>query len=67
MPEQFPIREIYWNIPHEVGQLFIYTLIIAATIIMTWGILRDIRRWRKGQPDFRIDQLPKRIQVCYAF
>ncbi|NJN16566.1 MAG: 4Fe-4S dicluster domain-containing protein [Oscillochloris sp.] len=55
------IREIYWNIDPTIGQLFIYSLVIAATIVATWGILRDIARWRRGKPEARISAIPSRI------
>ncbi len=63
------IREIYWNIPGYVGPVFLYTLVIATTIVMTWGILQDIARWRKGRPEVRINNLPARARefVVQAF
>jgi hypothetical protein len=63
MPDQqiIAIREIYWNINETAGQLFLYSAIILTTIIVTWGILRDIARWRKGRPEARISRLPARI------
>jgi Fe-S oxidoreductase len=63
MEEQIvAIREIYWNIPQPAGSIFLYGLILVTTVVMTWGILRDIERWRKGRPDARIDQLPARTR-----
>lgn len=56
------LREIYWNIDHAIGQIFLYTLVIATTIVMTWGILQDIARWRKGLPESRIQTLPERAR-----
>lgn len=55
------IREIYWNINESVGQLFLYGLVAVTITVMTWGMLRDIARWRKGKPEIRIDQLPGRV------
>ena len=67
MEEQIvAIREIYWNIPQPAGSIFLYTLVLVTTIVMTWGILRDIERWRKGRPDARIDQLPARFLELLA-
>ncbi len=54
------LREIYWNIPQPFGSLFLYSLIIITTVVMSWGIIRDIGRWRKGRPDPRLDQMPSR-------
>ena len=54
-------REIYWNIDHTIGQFFIYFLVIATTIVMTWGILRDVARWRRGRPEARISRIPARV------
>jgi Fe-S oxidoreductase len=56
------VREIYWNIDPTVGQLFLYTLAILTTVVMAWGILRDIARWRRGKPEARIDHLPARAR-----
>ena len=56
------LREIYWNVPHAFASLFLYSLAIATSAIMAWGILRDIGRWRKGRPDARLDQLPARLR-----
>lgn len=58
--EIIAVREIYWNIHPLFGPLVIYTLAIITTIVMTWGIMRDIRRWRRGRPELRIDQLGAR-------
>lgn len=55
------IREIYWNIPQPFGSIFLYGLILVTTVVMTWGILRDIARWQKGRPDARLDQIPARM------
>ncbi|RRR68396.1 MAG: (Fe-S)-binding protein [Candidatus Viridilinea halotolerans] len=61
MQEQV-IREIYWNIPQPFGSLFLYGIMLIATIVMTWGILQDVMRWRKGQADLRINQAPQRLK-----
>jgi Fe-S oxidoreductase len=55
------IREIYWNIPQPLGSIFLYGLALIVSVVMAWGILRDIARWRKGKPDARIDQIPARV------
>ena len=54
-------REIYWNIGATVGTAAIYLSALVALAIMTWGIVRDINRWRKGKPDARISRLPARF------
>jgi Fe-S oxidoreductase len=56
------LREIYWNIPQPLGSIFLYGLAIITTALMSWGILRDIARWRKGRPDARLDQLLPRLR-----
>ena len=67
MEEQIvAIREIYWNIPQPAGSLFLYTLVLVTTVVMTWGILRDIALWRKGRPNARIDQIPARLLELLA-
>lgn len=55
------IREIYWNIHPTIGPLFLYGLVTITTIVTTWGILRDIARWRRGRPEARIGQIPARV------
>ncbi len=58
MTEAF--REIYWNVGETVGSLTVYGSALIVLAVMTWGVLRDINRWRKGRPDMRIDDLRKR-------
>jgi len=55
-----PIRDTFWNIPHwaEIGQYVLGFLTIA---IFLYGVARRIRRWRKGQPEKRLDQIGKRL------
>jgi len=55
------IRQIYWNVGEGFAPLALYLSAIAALAVMTWGILRDIGRWRRGKPDMRINQLPARM------
>ncbi len=55
------IRQIYWNIGEAFGGTLLYLMALAALAIMTWGVLRDIARWRRGRPDARISQLPARL------
>src|SRR5690242_7242148 len=55
------VREIYWNVGEVAGSLSLYITAIIAFAIMTWGILRDVDRWRRGKPDARIAQLPARL------
>jgi Fe-S oxidoreductase len=54
------IREIYWNVGEITGSLVVYLSAIVALAVMTWGILRDIGRWRRGNPDVRIAKIPAR-------
>src|SRR5256885_10799883 len=60
------IREIYWNVGEIPGSLALYLCALAALGVMTWGILRDIARWRRGRPDARIAQLPARMLEALA-
>ncbi len=55
------IREIYWNIGESFGSLSVYLTAIIALAVMTWGVLRDIGRWRRGKPDARIANLRARL------
>ncbi|HEU5089335.1 MAG TPA: heterodisulfide reductase-related iron-sulfur binding cluster, partial [Roseiflexaceae bacterium] len=55
------VREIYWNVGELYGGASLYICALAALAVMTWGILRDVNRWRRGRPDARIDQLPQRL------
>ena len=58
--EIIAFREIYWNINPAVGPIFLYGLVLITSIVTTWGVLRDIARWRKGRPEARINQIPAR-------
>jgi Fe-S oxidoreductase len=60
------IRQIYWNIGETFGGAILYLMALAALAIMTWGVLRDIARWRRGRPDARIAQLPARLVESLA-
>lgn len=66
MHEQIPYRELYWNIPADAGPIFLYFLVAVTTIVMTWGILRDIDRWRRGRPAPRLGQIRERVQEVLA-
>ncbi|MBK9714372.1 MAG: 4Fe-4S dicluster domain-containing protein [Kouleothrix sp.] len=54
------IRQIYWNVGEGFAPLALYLSAIIALAAMTWGVLRDINRWRSGRPDARISELPAR-------
>src|SRR5689334_10981265 len=60
------IRQIYWNIGEAFGATVLYRMARAALAIMTWGILRDIARWRRGRPDARISAIPARLVESLA-
>ncbi|MBE9474279.1 MAG: hypothetical protein IMY85_05260, partial [Chloroflexi bacterium] len=55
-----PIRETFWNIPHwaEIAQ---YLLGLLAILIFSYGVIRRVRRWLKGQPERRIDHIRSRL------
>jgi len=55
------IRQIYWNVGEGFAPLALYLAAMIALGVMTWGILRDIARWRRGKPDARIEHLPARL------
>jgi Fe-S oxidoreductase len=56
------VREIYWNIDPTIGSLALYTMAILTSLAASWGILRDIARWRQGKPALRIDQPWRRLR-----
>src|SRR6185436_9723826 len=60
------IRQIYWNIGEALGGTTLYLMALAALAIMTWGVLRDIARWRRGRPDARIAQIAARLIEALA-
>ncbi len=60
------IRQIYWNIGEAFGGTVLYLMALAAVAIMTWGVLRDIARWRRGRPDARISALWARLVESLA-
>ncbi|MGB3703621.1 MAG: heterodisulfide reductase-related iron-sulfur binding cluster [Anaerolineales bacterium] len=55
-----PIRETFWNIPHwaEITQ---YLLGFLTILIFGYGVIRRVRRWLKGKPERRIDQIGTRL------
>ncbi|MGB7093709.1 MAG: heterodisulfide reductase-related iron-sulfur binding cluster [Anaerolineales bacterium] len=55
-----PIRETFWNIPHwaEIAQ---YLLGFLTILIFGYGVIRRVRRWLKGKPERRIDQIGTRL------
>ncbi|HMP39140.1 MAG TPA: heterodisulfide reductase-related iron-sulfur binding cluster, partial [Roseiflexaceae bacterium] len=59
MTETF--REIYWNVGETLGSLTVYLSALLALAVLTWGVLRDVSRWRRGRPDARIDRLGARL------
>jgi Fe-S oxidoreductase len=54
------VRQIYWNVGEGFAPLALYLSALAALAVMTWGMLRDVARWRRGKPDARISQIPAR-------
>ncbi len=57
------VREIYWNISNHVPfvQTFLYLLAISSLAAMSYGIWRDVRRWRLGRPVNRTDNFRARL------
>lgn len=60
------VRQIYWNVGEGFAPLALYLCALAALAVMTWGMLRDIARWRRGKPDARISELPARLVESLA-
>ncbi len=60
------IRQIYWNVGEGFAPLALYLSALVALGVMTWGILRDINRWRRGKPDARISEIPARLLESLA-
>ncbi len=58
-----PVREIYWNIQGHVpyAQTLLYVLAISSIAVMSYGIWRDARRWRRGRPERRDNRLMARL------
>ena len=57
------VREIYWNIAGYIPfiQTILYLLAISSIVVMSYGIWRDVRRWRRGRPTRRDDRLMARL------
>jgi Fe-S oxidoreductase len=55
------IRQIYWNVGGVAAPFALYLCAFVALGLLTWGMLRDIGRWRKGRPDNRIQHVPARL------
>ena len=60
------VRQIYWNVGDGFAPLALYLSALVALAVMTWGMLRDIGRWRRGKPDARISELPARLVESLA-
>lgn len=58
-----PVREIYWNIQGSIPfvQTLLYLLAITSIGVMSYGIWRDVRRWRLGRTTQRVASLPARL------
>lgn len=58
-----PVREIYWNIEGALpfAQTLLYLIAITAIGVMSYGIWRDVRRWRLGRPTRRDNRLLARL------
>ncbi len=58
-----PVREIYWNIQGHIPyiQTLMYVLAIASIGTLSYGIWRDVRRWRAGRPTRRDTHLGARL------
>src|SRR5689334_5442669 len=66
MPMTEAIRQIYWNVGEGFAPLALYLTAIAALAVMTWGILRDVERWRRGKLDARIAEVRARLIEALA-
>ncbi len=58
-----PVREIYWNIQGHIPyiQTLMYVLAVASIGTLSYGIWRDVRRWRRGRPARRDTHLAARL------
>ena len=53
-------REIYWNITHV---WVMYLLLLPTLGIAAYGLYRQVKRWRRGQPLARFDNHSQRLRL----
>ncbi len=66
-PPDVPCRYGFWNIPPALEIIF-YITMLAAVVVMIWGIVRRVQLWRRAQPEFGLDHPVERLKrvVKYA-
>ncbi|HEY1015385.1 MAG TPA: (Fe-S)-binding protein [Herpetosiphonaceae bacterium] len=55
------VREIYWNLPKELAEIFLYVTAIAALSVMFYKIYQDVLLWRKGHSMVRSANFGNRL------
>ncbi|HIC89878.1 MAG TPA: 4Fe-4S dicluster domain-containing protein [Anaerolineae bacterium] len=65
-----PERVDFWGIPHTWGppQLYVYTLMALATLVLLFRFYQHVRLWWLGRPEMRWDRLHVRLGrlITYA-
>lgn len=59
-------REIFWNVGSWV-RWPAYGLGLIVVLIFIYGLSKRIRHWRTGKPEYRLDNLPRRIGSLLSF
>ena len=59
-------REIFWNVGSWV-RWPVYGLGFIVVLILVYGLTRRIRLWRTGRPEYRLDNVLKRIGSLLSF
>jgi hypothetical protein len=60
-------RPTFWNIPESL-QVALYLLAFVAVALFVYGSWqRHIRLWRRGQGEFRIENLPERLKSLLTY
>ena len=60
MPETIPTREIFRNFPFLM-QLIFYLVSFGAMGVFFYGFYLRIKKYRRGKPDYRFNNLGKRF------
>src|SRR3989442_15996170 len=61
MSSSVPFRDTFWNVPGW-AQVALYVGGALAIAIFAYGMWQRVSLWRRGLPEDRLDQIPKRLR-----
>lgn len=57
-------REVFWNIPLPISEVFLFSLTFIALAIFGYGIYRRWNMWKAiGKPEMRLDDMGRRVKT----